>query len=70
MSDRIKGLTVYFKKPINEEYAKVLCDAIRCFEGVSKVDKAIVKPDYYFAVAEARAELRDKILELLLERER
>lgn len=68
MSDSAKGLTVFFKKPVHEDYASKLCEAILLFDGVEKVVPSIIKPDYYFALAEAKAELRDKILDIILER--
>lgn len=65
MSDRIKGLTVYFEKPVHEDYAVKLCEAISWFKYVSKVKPEIANHVHYFAVAEARYELQNKIFELL-----
>lgn len=65
MSDRITGLTVYFKKPVKDEDAVKWCEAIELMSNISKVEMKIVGPDYYFAHETVRRELIEKIWDIL-----
>lgn len=67
MSDRMKGITIYFKKPMRDDDAQAIIDACKLFPNVAKVEGSIVTSDYYFQVAQARSEIRDKILDIILE---
>lgn len=65
MSDKVKTLTIFFKKPVPEEYADKVTEALRLFDGVSKVSRGNVTHEYYFACDTVRNEYREKFMDIL-----
>jgi len=62
MSDRIKGLTVIFKKPLKDEDAERFKSAIEMFAEVAKVEMKITEG---IELEMAKFQLREKLWEAL-----
>lgn len=68
MTDRIKGLTIYFDSlDIREdcEYIKELKKALKCFKHVHSVRKIVSQSEDYFAYDKGYRDALDKVYESL-----
>jgi len=65
MSDRIHSLTVTFEKPIKDEDAEKVINAIKVIRGVSDVQPEIADAETYMAIEAARRELGKELLAVL-----
>jgi hypothetical protein len=67
MTDRIRTLTVVLPVNTREDDVQPLIDAIRMLRGVLDVKADVADSADYFAVTNARAQLRSKLLDVLME---
>lgn len=67
MSDRLKGLTIVFKKPIRDDDAESMIKAMYLFENVAKVIPKIVTHDHIMAVETAKFNIRERLWKALHE---
>lgn len=65
MGDRIFSYTVTLDGVYKDEDAKQIQAAIEMIKGVSSVVPQVADAETYFAVDQARCELREKILEVI-----
>ena len=70
MTDRIKGFVVTLDKDVCEDDAEGIVNAISHVRGVSDVSEMVADPDHYIAVARARQELQEKMIEILWPKEK
>lgn len=66
MSDRITSLILTFEEPLNAEDAQALIQTLRQLRGVADVSANVASWGHHAAVEQARAELRGKLLDILL----
>jgi len=69
MSDRIISYTVILDTDYKDEDAEEIEQAIRMIKGVSQVILKIANPDVYFAVNKAKLELREKLINILYDKD-
>jgi hypothetical protein len=67
MTDRIRTLTVVLPVNTREDDVQPLIDAIRMLRGVLDVKAHVADSADFFAVTNARAQLRSKLLDVLME---
>jgi len=67
MTDRLKGVTVIFKKDIREDDAEVLISAIQMIKGVKKVVPSINSTDDIINRARVREDIKAKLYNLIRE---
>jgi len=67
MSDRIKGLLVHLDGDYKDTSADNIITAIQMVKGVVKVESVIANFEDHLNRSRARLELREKIMDILLE---
>ena len=70
VTDRIKGLVVTLDKDMRADDTEGIVKAISNIRGVSDVSEMVADPDHYIAVARARQELREKMIDILWPKEK
>lgn len=65
MTDRYNYLTVIFERDLRDDDAEVIIRAIEMIRGILSVTPNIASPLDALAIGRAKAELRDKVWELL-----
>lgn len=67
MTERLKGLTVFFEEAIREDEAESILKAVGCLRGVLSVEPIGTTANDHWARLLAKRELADKIWHLLRE---
>ncbi len=66
MTDRILALTVVLDRPIRDDDAQPILDAIRMIRGVANVTTASIQDSgYYAAKVQVRMEMNRKLLDIV-----
>lgn len=65
MTDRVKGFTVTLEKDIRIDDVQVIMQSIRMIRGVADVEASITTMDDHMNRQMIKAELRNKIFEIL-----
>lgn len=65
MSDRTNHLTIALSKEIRVDDAQQIIDAIKMIKGVLTVEANVSNPDYFVAEARVRADIWQKLFEVM-----
>ncbi len=65
MSDRYIALTVLLEKPVKDEDAQGIINAIECLRGVMKVTPVVQEPQTAWAQESARRELGEQLMRIV-----
>ena len=65
MTDRLHGFIVHFNKPIRDDDAEVLRQAILCLKNVVDVTPEVVEPHDWIVAEEARRDMRERVRKAL-----
>lgn len=65
MTDRIHSITVVLQKPIRDDDAEPLIQALKLFHGVADVIPNVASLESEIAVAKARKEIWDTLFKVL-----